>query len=196
MISRKEFKTSYYSIVKPITLNLVLLRFSRNISTSFPKYKESYVMLTDETVLPFNVLDKRIKILKLNSENLDFNTDTKFKNNNPGLKQSFLFTFILNSLNFNIPEDASQMVQYSFSIFLLSLVCLFNFISVVGYLTAIYLVNKYDIETKFPKFKRIIRYYEKSSLFFVVFEGLMCVILLLIIIVSSLYFAGAPIFKN
>ena len=41
-----------------------------------------------------------------------------------------------------------------------------NFFNVVGYLIALYLVNKYDVETKFPKFKRIIRYYENSSLFF------------------------------
>ena len=63
-----------------------------------------------------------------------------------------------------------------FSILILSLICLLNFISVVGYLTSIYLVNKYDVETKYPKFKRIIRYYEKSSLFFVVLEGVMCVV--------------------
>ena len=113
-----------------------------------------------------------------------------------GLKQSFLFTFILDSLNINIPEDASQMVQYSFSIFLLSLICLLNFINVVGYLTAIYLINKYDIENKFPKFKRIIRYYEKSSIFFVVLEGVTCVIFLLVIIIFSLIEAGIPIFKN
>ena len=113
-----------------------------------------------------------------------------------GLKQSFLFTFILDTLNINIPEDASRSVNFAFSIFILSLICLLNFISVVGYLTSIYLVTKYDIENKFPKFKRIIRYYEKSSLFFVVLEGLTCVIGLLVIIVSSLYFAGIPIFKN
>ena len=83
-----------------------------------------------------------------------------------------------------------------FSIFILSLICLLKFISVVGYLTSIYLVNKYDVETKYPKFKRIIRYYEKSSLFFVVLEGVMCVVFLLLIIVSSLYFAGVPIFKK
>ena len=63
-----------------------------------------------------------------------------------------------------------------FSILILSLICLLNFISFVGYLTSIYLVNKYDVETKYPKFKRIIRYYEKSSLFFVVLEGVMCVV--------------------
>ena len=113
-----------------------------------------------------------------------------------GLKQSFLFTFILDSLNINIPEDASQFVNYSFSVFLLSLICLLNFISVVGYLTSIYLVTKYDIETKFPKFKRIIRYYEKSSIFFVVLEGVTCVIFLLVIIIFSLIEAGIPIFKN
>lgn len=113
-----------------------------------------------------------------------------------GLKQSFLFTFILDTLNINIPEDASRSVNFAFSIFILSLICLLNFISVVGYLTSIYLVTKYDIENKFPKFKRIIRYYEKSSIFFVVLEGVTCVIFLLVIIIFSLIEAGIPIFKN
>ena len=112
--------------------------------------------------------------------------NTRNKINNSRVTQSFLFSFILNSLDINIPDDATHIVKLMFSIFILSLICLLNFINVVGYLTSIYLINKYDIETKFPKFKKVIRFYEKSSLFWVILEGFICVIFLLIIIIFCL----------
>ena len=34
--------------------------------------------------------------------------------NNSGLQQSFIFPFILESLDLNIPEDAAQKCKYSF----------------------------------------------------------------------------------
>ena len=111
------------------------------------------------------------------------------------IKKAFLFTFILDSLNIDIPDDASHTVKFAFGVFLLSLVCLLNFINVVGYLTSIYLVNKYNIEEKFPKLKKVIRYYEKSSLFFVVLEGITCAFFLLCIIIFSLIEIGLPFFK-
>ena len=112
--------------------------------------------------------------------------NTRNKINNSRVTQSFLFSFILNSLDINIPDDATHIVKLMFSIFILSLICLLNFINVVGYLTSIYLINKYDIETKFPKFKKVIKFYEKSSLFWVILEGFICVIFLLIIIIFCL----------
>ena len=81
------------------------------------------------------------------------------------IKKSFLFMFILESLNINIPDDASHHVQFAFGIFILSLICLINFINVVGYLTSRYLVTKYKVETKYPKLIKVIRYYERSSIF-------------------------------
>ena len=111
------------------------------------------------------------------------------------IKKAFLFTFILDSLNIDIPDDASHTVKFAFGVFLLSLVCLLNFINVVGYLTSIYLVNKYNIEEKFPKLKKVIKYYEKSSLFFVVLEGITCAFFLLCIIIFSLIEIGLPFFK-
>ena len=111
------------------------------------------------------------------------------------IKKSFLFMFILESLNINIPDDASHHVQFAFGIFILSLICLINFINVVGYLTSRYLVTKYKVETKYPKLIKVIRYYERSSIFFVVIEGLTCVIFLLIIIIFSILEAGLPFFN-
>ena len=114
---------------------------------------------------------------------------------NISIKQSFVFTFILDSLNINIPDDASQHVQFAFGIFILSLICLLNFINVVGYLISIYLLSKYDVDTKYPKLKKVIKYYENSSLFFVIIEGLTCVIFLFFMIIFSLLEAGFSIFN-
>ena len=119
----------------------------------------------------------------------------KFKVSNFKFRQAFLFSFILNGLNIDLPDDASHTVKFAFGIFLLSLVCLFNFINVVGYLTSIYLINKYNIEERYPKLSKLIRYFEKSRIFFVVFEGLMCISILLFMIVFSLIEMGLPFFK-
>ena len=101
----------------------------------------------------------------------------------------------MNGLNIDLPEDASHTVKFAFGIFLLSLVCLFNFINIVGYLTSIILINKYNIEERYPKYSKLIRYFEKSSLFFVVFEGIMFIFFMLSIIVFSLIEMGLPFFK-
>ena len=111
-------------------------------------------------------------------------------------KYSFLFALILKSLDIQLSPDASQLVNLAFGTFILSLICLLNFFNVVGYLIALYLVNKYDVETKFPKFKRIIRYYENSSLIFVLIEGLMCVVFLFILIYASLAILVINLFSN
>lgn len=101
------------------------------------------------------------------------------------LKQSFLFTFILNKLDLNVTGESSSEAQFAFGILIMSLICLLSFINVTGYLFSFYLLNKYDVDIKYPKFKKIIHYYEKSSLFFVVLEGIMCVVFLLAIIYLS-----------
>jgi hypothetical protein len=55
--------------------------------------------------------------------------------------------------------------------FTLSFIVLICFINVFGYIASIYLRSKYDLDTKFPKLKRIIKYYEKSTLFFIILEA-------------------------
>lgn len=110
-------------------------------------------------------------------------------------KQSFLLYFILNTLNIDVSTEVEHNLNFALGIFLLSIVCLLNFISVVGYLTSIYLLSKYNVETKFPKFKKIIKYFENSSLFWVVIEGFTCLIFLICIVVFSLIELGSPIFK-
>lgn len=102
---------------------------------------------------------------------------------------------ILYYLNINIPEDASFIVDYSFNIFIIALISLLCFFNVVGYLISIILINKYDIETKFPKLKKIIKYYNKNTIFWIIIEGVMCTIFLLSIILISLSVLGLTLNK-
>jgi hypothetical protein len=74
--------------------------------------------------------------------------------------------------------------------FTLSLIVFICFINVFGYILSLFLNSKYDIENKFPKLKRIIRYYEKSTQFFIIVEALIGFIFLLFIIIINLFLCG------
>jgi hypothetical protein len=51
--------------------------------------------------------------------------------------------------------------------FILNLSCLFCFINIAGYLLSLYLIDKYkeQLDIKFPRFKKIINFYSKTSIF-------------------------------
>lgn len=142
-------------------------------------------------MLKILILKKNVKMIRKILNNLECKIKN-FKNIKFGLniKYSFLFGIILDKLNIdinNLPASNNENV-YSFAIgiFILSLICLLNFINVVGYLISIVLIKKYDVENKFPKFKKIIRYFENTSLIIVIFEGIICLSTLIIIVVVSL----------
>lgn len=109
--------------------------------------------------------------------------------NNVNLKYSFLFGLVLDKLNINLdnlPDDNGSHYSFALGIFILSLVCLLCFINVIGYLISVILLRKYDIETKFPKLKMFIRYFENSSLIFVFIEGFMYLFFLFFIVIITL----------
>ena len=112
-----------------------------------------------------------------------------------GLKFNYIIPFIFSRLGADIPKDAEPIVTFSFNILILSLIILFCFVNIIGYFISIYLINKYNVEERYPKYSKLIRYFEKSRIFFVVFEGLMCISILLFMIVFSLIEMGLPFFK-
>jgi hypothetical protein len=79
--------------------------------------------------------------------------------------------------------------------FTLSLIVFICFINVFGYILSLYLISKYDIETKFPKLKRIIKYYEKSTHFFIILEVLTGFTFLIVIIILNLVLCGVIFLK-
>jgi hypothetical protein len=107
---------------------------------------------------------------------------------------SFLFTIILKKLNIdeNLFSDIvvysgaeHTLYHYSLGVLATSLVTLFSLINVLGYFISIYLIHKYDIKNKYPKYSKLISYFENSSLVFVIFEVLLCLICLTSIVVFS-----------
>jgi hypothetical protein len=115
------------------------------------------------------------------------------KNNN--YKHSMALPIILSFLDISIPDNATPLFNFSLGILILAIISLLCFFNVIGYLISIILINKYEIETKFPKLKRLINYYSKSTLIFVAIEGAICIFLLLCIIFSCLLMLGVIIVK-
>jgi len=105
-------------------------------------------------------------------------------------KYSFLLPFILNKFDVQSVESdptntITDLYNLAVSFFILSLFVLFSFTNVVGYLTVIILRYKYDLNSKFPKFKWIFNYYEKTSYILILIEVIFCYIILIAMI--SLY---------
>lgn len=102
--------------------------------------------------------------------------------------KSFSLPLILSYLDINIPDNASTLTQWSFSVFLLSLIALICFINVLGFLFVYILIQKGNYELKYPRFKKIINYYKKSSILYVVIESLICFSCLLLLIIFSILY--------
>jgi hypothetical protein len=80
-------------------------------------------------------------------------------------QDAYIIPFIFTNLNPNVSRATEPLVSYAFSMFMLNFIILICFVNIVGYILSIYLVNKYDIEIKFPKFKRYINFYKSISKF-------------------------------
>lgn len=112
-------------------------------------------------------------------------------------KLNFFIPFLVSKLGKSIPADAEPMVNFAFNIFILSAIVLFAFLNVVGYLIALQLITKYNIESKFskyPRIKKFIRYYENSTLILVIIEAIVCIIALVFMIMISLMVSGIYLF--
>jgi len=103
-----------------------------------------------------------------------------------GIKHSFFFAAILSKLDINLSDNASTFLNYSYGVFMLSLIALLCFINVLFYLFIYIIIQQKDYETKYPKLKRIINYYKNVNLLVAIIESVLCLICLLILTSSSL----------
>jgi len=144
-------------------------------------------------------IDVRYKIMSLyliEKKNLIYDNYNKYIINKYQYTNISLFLpWILQDIGKDISSDGEPIKMYAFSMFVLCLIALICFVNVLGYFISLYLINKYDIENKYPKFKKIIRYYEKSTLFFVIFEGILCILILIFVIIINLILCGLLTFK-
>ena len=104
------------------------------------------------------------------------------------IKIKFLLPFIINTLDITLPEGSEKLVQYSFGVLILSLITLICFINVFGYFISLYLIQKYDIERNYSKLRIFIKFFEKSSLVFIVVELIFGFSCLLFLIISAFMF--------
>jgi len=104
------------------------------------------------------------------------------------IRYCFLVPLILTKLDINTNQMNIDNDLYSLAVsyFILSLGALFAFTNVVGYLSVIVLRYKYDLDSKFPKFKKIFTYFEKSSLIVIIIEAIFCILILLFFILVNL----------
>jgi hypothetical protein len=107
------------------------------------------------------------------------------KNN---FKYLFSFPFIFYNLDINVNESDPTITQFAYGVFLISLVAFFCFINIAGYVIVIFLIQKSNYETKYPKFARFINYYKNINLVFLSVEILLCFICLILLIFFSLLY--------
>ena len=109
------------------------------------------------------------------------------KNNK--IRHSFLFTWILTNLDINVNSTNSDVTQLAYGVFLLSLIALLCLINILGYFTAYYWVQKGNYEEKYPKLAKVINYYKKVNLVFLVIEVMLCLFSLSILVLFSFLIA-------
>ena len=96
-----------------------------------------------------------------------------------------LLKYILQVLDIKIPEGGEVIANFAFGVFVLSLVALLSLLNVLGYFLSLFLIQKYDLNKKYPKLNRIVNYYEKSSLFMILIETLFCLGCLSFLVLSG-----------
>lgn len=120
----------------------------------------------------------KIKKMKINK--------LPMKNNSARYLLSFPFIFY--NLDVNVNDSDPVISQLAYGVFLLSLVALFCLINIIAYGFTYYLIQKGDYELKYPRFSKIINYYKKVNLIFIIIEVLLCLTCLTILIFYSFLF--------
>ena len=108
--------------------------------------------------------------------------------------RSSLILWALSYININVSENSTDMFNFLSSIFTLELIVLSGFINLLFYFISNIIILKYDIESKIssPFILRIIKFYVKSSIYFIIFEiiltllSILSILFLVCLVISSL----------
>ena len=138
------------------------------------------------------MIKQQMKILVL----IIVNRISQIKHNKINLSYSFSFPLILSSLDINITDADSSLTQFSYGVFLLSLIALICFINIIGFMIGYILVQRGNYEIKYPKLSRFIKYYKNSTLIYITIEVLLCLICLLLLVFLSLLYVYSSINKT
>lgn len=84
-------------------------------------------------------------------------------------------------LNF-IPNNLTDFQLFLCSLIVLALIALWCFIDIIGSLFSLYLIKYTDIEVKYPKLQKIIKYYGNINYMYILYQALFLVVVYLILI--------------
>ena len=98
-----------------------------------------------------------------------------FKNSN---SNAYILGWILSNVNVEITENSSQILQFSYGVFLGSIVILFCVLNITGYLITNYLLEKVELEKKYPSIGKYLNRFRKISLFYIFIDIVVCVYIL------------------
>jgi hypothetical protein len=161
------------------------------LSVLCPKYYISYENKLLTNIILKNNLTKFYKeIISKIGVNYVINNSSILKfisnqYNKKSYRQSFILTFILSNLDINIPEGSENLTNYAFGVMIMSLMAILCFINVLGYFISFYVLDKYNIETRFPKLNKIKTYYQNTTLMFICFEALFCLCILFFLFITA-----------
>lgn len=104
-------------------------------------------------------------------------------------KYGIILPYILNYLDLNIDSEAEFIIQYATFVALLSLICLFSILNIILYISINYYLNISKIKTKltnYPKLIKIIKYYQKTSIIFIIVDLFVVIMFLIAMIIFSI----------
>jgi len=107
-------------------------------------------------------------------------TMVKNKNKNNKTILYGLLPFIDNNL-FNLPSTLSSINRVILGILIISIILLYCIINIIGYFSCLYIIKYTDLIKKYPKLSPIIKYYENTSIMFLVIEIIFVIFTLLVV---------------
>ena len=105
----------------------------------------------------------------------------KYTNSN-----AYILGWILSCVNVEITESSCQLLQFSYGVFLGSIVILFCVLNITAYILTNYLLEKADFEKKYPTIGKYINRFRKISLFYICIDILICLYMLSLLVYYSL----------
>ena len=115
--------------------------------------------------------------------------------NSLNYKYMFILPFIFRTLHKEIPEDAEPFIMYSFNMGMLALLCLVLLTNVLGYVISLYVIERFQLNLKYPKLQKVITFYSKTTVTFIILESIFCFLLLLFIVIYNFYMCGLILSK-
>ena len=93
----------------------------------------------------------------------------------------------LNDSILKMPDSLSAVNKIIFGVLIFTIVILYSIINIIGYFGSLYIIKHTELESKYPKWSRIIKYYQKSNIVLLIIEIIFVISVLLFIIGFCIY---------